>query len=217
MHYEFVETPSTENDSHEGTYRIRATQDIPAQGVKKGDLGGWVSKEATMDEDCWVFDDAVLGNHAMLLRASSLHNEAKVLDNVVVTNKCSLHGRATATDNVRVENDSHIKHNSTLSQHAIVRNSSLVSGFARISGHAQVDESSRVDGYSRVSDNAVVFNDSEVLGRSEIGGNAWVSDTTVVHAVLQGDDIKASRPLNLQHYNYVHGITGRRDEYILTP
>ena len=41
-------------------YQIRATRDIKRFGVKKGDLGGWISARKRLDQDgdAWVSGDA---------------------------------------------------------------------------------------------------------------------------------------------------------------
>lgn len=38
-------------------YRIIAARDLPC-GVKKGDLGGWVSDNARVSDNAWVYGDA---------------------------------------------------------------------------------------------------------------------------------------------------------------
>ena len=39
-------------------FRIEATVDIEARGVKKGDKGGFVKKESNLSGDAWVFGNA---------------------------------------------------------------------------------------------------------------------------------------------------------------
>ena len=59
---------TTTNSLGETLYRIEATVDIPARGVKKGDRGGFVSSETVngkprISGDAWVSDNAqVFGN-----------------------------------------------------------------------------------------------------------------------------------------------------------
>lgn len=54
-HYEFTE--EVKNDIF---YRIRSLVDIPEYGVKAGDIGGWMTKDSELGENCWVFDDAMV-------------------------------------------------------------------------------------------------------------------------------------------------------------
>lgn len=54
-HYEFTE--EVKNDTF---YRIRSLIDIPEHEVKAGDIGGWMTKDSELGENCWVFDDAMV-------------------------------------------------------------------------------------------------------------------------------------------------------------
>lgn len=45
-------------------HQIRATEDIPARGIRKGDLGGWVESEILSSGDAWVSGDAEVSGNA---------------------------------------------------------------------------------------------------------------------------------------------------------
>ena len=45
-------------------YRIQATENIPSRYVDKGDLGGFIEKEANLSGDAWVYGDARVSGNA---------------------------------------------------------------------------------------------------------------------------------------------------------
>lgn len=60
MKYEFVEDDTRKLTSGMALHRICATRDIPAHGVKAGDLGGYIEKRSNLSEesDAWVCENA---------------------------------------------------------------------------------------------------------------------------------------------------------------
>lgn len=189
-HYKFVNKKS-HPDFGDNTYRIVATRDIPSVGVKKGDIGGWVSTSATLGEDCWVFDDAVLCDYAQVLNHSVLRHEALVCDKSVVTDNSSVIDEATVYHSGRVENWSEIKLYASVRGNAVVSNGSTMSGYANVSHFAQVLDSSTVTGYSKVRDNAVIAG-ATIDGNSIISNNAWVHNMFVINTKVDGDRVMTS-------------------------
>ena len=66
-------------------YRIRATEDIPRHGVRKGDLGGYVSSthlpsgSARVFGDAWVFGDAQVSGDAWVSGNARVSGNAEIL------------------------------------------------------------------------------------------------------------------------------------------
>lgn len=67
-----------------GVYRIRATQNIQLQGVSYGDLGGWVSTDAVLTGESWVFPGAIVAGNAMVGHGSTVREGATVRGNAVL-------------------------------------------------------------------------------------------------------------------------------------
>ena len=63
-------------------YRIRALTNV-CDGVKKGDLGGYVEKESNLSHEgrCWIFDDAKVYDDAEIIDNAKVYNNAQVYDN----------------------------------------------------------------------------------------------------------------------------------------
>lgn len=59
-------------------YRIEATEDIPSQKVKKGDLGGFVESADNLDENAWVSGEARVYGAAQVSGEAWVYGEAQV-------------------------------------------------------------------------------------------------------------------------------------------
>ena len=76
-------------------FRIEATVDIEARGIKKGEKGGFVEKEENLSGNAWVYDDAeVRGN-------------ARVSGNAGVSGNAQVSGDARVSGNAWVSGDKH--------------------------------------------------------------------------------------------------------------
>lgn len=133
---------------HYTFYRIRALKDIPAHNVKKGDLGGWVEHKRNLSQfgDCWIADEARVGDEAMVRADALVSHQASVLGKSYVQDDSRVLHRATVVntridDSVRVEGESHV-YDSNLREHLIVteqariENSHISAEDSLISGNA---------------------------------------------------------------------------------
>ena len=121
-------------------HRIRALVDIARYGVKAGDLGGWIEKEANLDQegDAWVYDDARVFGDAWVYGEALVYGEARLSDNARVFDNAWVYGEARVYDNA------------------------WVYGEARVYGNAWVY------GDARLSDNARVFGEALVYGEAQL-------------------------------------------------
>ena len=89
-------------------HRIKALKDF--NGVKKGDLGGFVEKESNLaqDGDCWVYDDAAVYDNAEIYGNAKVFNNAeiggyaRVYDEASVCDNAAVYGKAVICDNADV-------------------------------------------------------------------------------------------------------------------
>jgi len=79
------------NWANKRQYLIQATRDIPYQGVKKGDLGGYIDSMTakhdgryilTLSNDAWVFPNVLLCNSSLRERASA-SGELVITDSLI--------------------------------------------------------------------------------------------------------------------------------------
>ena len=95
-------------------HRIRAVTDLPRQGVRAGDVGGWVESTDNLSGDAWVSGDA------------RVYGDARVSGNALVSDNAWVSGDALVYGDARVSGD------------AWVYGNARVSGNALVSGDAQV-------------------------------------------------------------------------------
>ena len=118
-------------------YRIKALKSFGI--VKKGDIGGFISKEANLSHggNAWVFDDAwVFG-------------DAWVFDDAWVFGNAKVFGDARISGNARISGDAKVFGD------ARVFSNAKVFGDARVFGNANVSGNARVFGNARVTQNPV--------------------------------------------------------------
>lgn len=152
-------------------YRIIALNEImlkykgyPYNKVLEGDKGGYVESEANLSHEgsCWILDDA------------------KVLDNAVVSGDAVVEHKARVFGNARVED------NATISGRAKVYGKAEIRGFSNISGKASVSGWSVILRYSNISDNATVRCKGAYLYDIHICDNALIqhiADYFSIHGV----------------------------------
>lgn len=100
-HFEF--TDETITISHYYTlHRIRATRDIPAQCVKKGDLGGFVESYDNLSDDAWVYGDACVFEDARVCDSACVFDTARVFD------KAYVYGDANVYNNARIGGNAYV-------------------------------------------------------------------------------------------------------------
>lgn len=80
--YEFT-GETIEHDGHI-LNRIRALIDF--DGVKKGDIGGWIESEHNLSHNgnSWVYDDAKVYEHAQVFHDAKVYYRAKIYGNAEV-------------------------------------------------------------------------------------------------------------------------------------
>lgn len=153
-------------------FRIRATRDIPARFVSKGDVGGWVSSthtdsgEPRIADNAWIADDA------------EVYGNARITGSARVYGNCRVYGSAQVTDNARVYGAAEVFGNAHVTEQARVYGQSQVSGHATIAGHARVTGYSGVMGHARVHEQCTVES-ATIYGNATVGGFADIYSTTV--------------------------------------
>lgn len=131
-------------------YRIRALIDIKEQGVKKGDLGGWVETEENLSHDgaAWV------GGLAVVCDAAQVCDGALVSDSALVYDAARVSGSAQVCGGAQVSGAAVVCETARVSGAALVSGSAVVGGSARVGGAAVVSGLALVSGSARVSSSA---------------------------------------------------------------
>jgi carbonic anhydrase/acetyltransferase-like protein (isoleucine patch superfamily) len=154
-------------------FRIEALIDIPAIGVRKGDKGGWVEKEANLSQvsgDAWVSGNAWV------------YGDARVYGNAWVSGNAWVYGDARVYGNAWVYGNARVYGNAWVSGDAWVSGNAWVYGDARVYGNAWVSGNARVYGNAWVYGNARVSGDAQVYGNAQVCGDAWVYGDVICQA-----------------------------------
>lgn len=150
-------------------YRIRAVEDIPARGVRKGDLGGFVESVGNLSGNAWVYGEAQVSGDARVL------NNAQVYGNALVSGDAWVYGNAWVSGGAQVYGNARVYGNAQVSDGARVSDYAQVYGNAQVSGYVWVYGGAQVYGGARVYNDARVYGNARVYGDARVSGNAWVS------------------------------------------
>ena len=151
-------------------HRIKALKDFG--DIKKGDLGGFIEKEANLSQnkDCWV------GGNAKVFDNAWIYNNAMVFHNAQVF------GFANVYDNAKVYGNAHVFDHACISGEAKVCEEAKVCGKACVRNNAEVFDKAKINGKAEVFDKAQVYGNAEVWQYAKVYGNAHVFD----HAWISG-------------------------------
>ncbi len=150
--YEY--TGETQEVSGVILHRIRAVRNF--EGVKLGDIGGWIEKERNLshNDNAWVGDDARVGGNARIYGDARVYGNAWVYGNTWVYGSARVYGNAWVGDDARV------------------------GGNTWVYGDARVGDDARVDGSARIYGSAWVYGDARVGGNAQIALNADIHTTS---------------------------------------
>ena len=137
-----AESPSFEifGEPRGGLHRIRAVRDIPDQGVRKGDLGGWVSSKYLNDGTLRISGEAWVAGDAIVKENARVEGNACVKDNAVVAGS------------VRV------------SRCAVVEKGAMIWGTIEVTDWARVGGSARIMGEGRIYRDAYIDTNAHIWG-----------------------------------------------------
>lgn len=168
-------------------YRIEAIKDFG--DVKAGDLGGFVESELNLDDegDCWIYDDAIVCNCAIVKDNAKVYNKAKIMDYARAVNESKIYGHAKLLDGAFVAEHAQV-YGHALIELACVMGNAHVCGYAHCFGCANVFDDAEVYGNSVVTKNAVVS------GEAIICGNSYIARCTITGAAkIKDKEIKNSK------------------------
>lgn len=169
-------------------YRIQALRDIRSIGVKKGDIGGYVSNANILSQegDCWIGSNAKVVGHVMVEGNAYITGNAIVYcrfskSSITIKDKCFITGNAEIVNFDKGTDSSDyglymmFEGNVTVNEYARVKNLTKASGYVRISNHAYVENASLIEGYSQILEYA------HIKGGVQIMGNSLISDKCIIH------------------------------------
>jgi len=86
-------------------YQIKALKDFG--DVKKGDLGGYIEKEANLSQqgNCWVYDEATILRDAILLDDAVMRDYAIITDSVMLSDNVVMMGLTLLGWDIKMSGD----------------------------------------------------------------------------------------------------------------
>lgn len=137
-------------------YRIKALRSF--NGVKAGDLGGWVESEANLSQsgNAWVNDNAMVYGDAVICKNAQVCDNAQVFEDAEVCDDAKVYGKALVYDEAKIY------------------------GSAEVFGSAQVYERAEIYDDAKVYDNAMVHDSAQVFGNAHVYGNASILGVAMI-------------------------------------
>ena len=108
MNKKFKLTDITSHIFGRKVYQIEALRDF--SDVRKGELGGWVEKEANLSQidDCWVYGDGAILQDAKVSGDAIVSESARVFETAEVFGKARVHGNAWVFQDAVIHGDADI-------------------------------------------------------------------------------------------------------------
>lgn len=152
-------------------YRIEALVDFHTIvcPIKAGTKGGFVQSEENLsqDDNCWVFDDAIVCENA------------RVYGNAIVFKNAKVYGNAMVFDDALIGDDAVVFGNAKVYDKAQLYTNTMVYCNAKIYGKSHLDGSACVRTNAKVY-NATIYDEATIEGNAEIYGWAVVGGSACV-------------------------------------
>lgn len=205
--YEFTD----EILNHKGftLHRIRRLSD--------GKIGGWIEKEENLSQEgnCWVDNDAMVYDNAIVSENARIENYAEVYDNAKISNNARIinhaliygsahiyenamilgdskiyqnakvYGNANIHGKVRIYGDAEIYDNADISQNSIVCGNIKIYNNARIWGKTIISDEAQIFGKANIFDDARVIQHAKVYGNAKVYGQASISDYAQIYDMAE--------------------------------
>lgn len=145
-------------------HRIIATRDF--SNVKKGDVGGFIEKEANLSHkgDAWVYDDAKVFNNAVVKENATIHHDADVCGNAVITDNATVKNHAKVTGNACLMGSASVMQYSFVCGNAIITDNSVITGSAILRGDIRCYDNICVSDYCNLSGNITLKGKCHIHG-----------------------------------------------------
>lgn len=163
-------------------HRIKALKDIPRYNIKAGDYGGWIESEFNLSHegDCWLADDAIIRDNAMIINSVYACNYAVIADH------------ARAIDNAHISGHAYMRDYSHVSGNVMIKD------YVKICGTAVILDDVHMFDHASANDNAGIWGDTYLFGDACAHGNAAIPqgsyNTKILTISLEQINITAIYP-----------------------
>ena len=161
--------------------------------VKIGDKGGFIESENNLSQEgtCWVYNNAKVLEQAVVSGDACIYDNAVVRGNALVYNNADVTLRASVSGNTKIYGNACISGNAIINGEAQVFDNANIRGYAiirdnaKVYGYAEIAGNSNITDYVEIYDNAVIKNWSRIYGKSKVSnhavvfGNAQIRDAII--------------------------------------
>ena len=195
-------------------YRIKACRDIPKRGVRKGDIGGYVTDKMTLSHegDCWIGGNAIV--HGAAVTGNALVSGNAIVYAGTKTTSQTIHGYSPL-----IASQAREKHFSlariTIEDEAVIAEKARITAFdvpisyinpVKIRGNAYVGGTARLYSPALLEKNAAVYGESVIGIRTKIMDSAEIwGDAIIGQEVTIGGLTKVSGHASIRNNSMVFG------------
>ena len=156
--------------------------------VKIGDKGGFIESENNLSQEgtCWVYNNAKVLEQAVVSGDACIYDNAVVCGNALVYDNAEVAGRAIVRSNTKIYGNASISGHAIISgeaqvfDYAYVKEDARIRDNAKVYGYAEIYGNSSISGYAEIYDNAEIRGRSCIYGKSKVSGYAVVSGEAVI-------------------------------------
>lgn len=198
-------TTHTVKKHNKKLFQIKALRDF--SNVKKGDLGGYIEKEANLSHsgDCWVYQWACIRDNAKLSNDAKISGVVEMSGNAKVLNNATMLDWATITDNAVMLNSSTMseyataKDNALMKDYTVLTGCATLGGFAKMLGMAKMLGRAKATGRATISERAIAKGKARLKGFATLSGKAKLSGKAIMgHHSLMFGKAKSTKPLYIK-------------------
>ena len=213
-----VEARNPETGRYAKVQLLRVVATETFSDVKAGTLGGLIQDESNLSQegDCWIYDEAMVydgavvegnaqvRNSAIVRDNSKVDGEAQVLDSAIIEKDSDVTDNAKVCYKAKVTDYSFIKDNAKVYGKAEIRNHSVIKDNAEVLDTVKIDNSTiednahinggRVIEYSTVKDNSVITN--SYISISKINDDTIIYNSTCKTLITKGKVFMSDSDIN---------------------
>lgn len=160
--------------------------------VKIGDKGGFIESENNLSQEgtCWVYNNAKVLEQAVVSGDACIYDNAVVCGNALVYDNAEVAGRAVVRGNAKVYGNACISENVIITgeaqvfENADIKEDAIIRGNAKVYGYAEIYGNSHITDYVEIY-NAIIRDMSYICGKSKVSnyvvvsGNANIKDAII--------------------------------------
>ena len=185
-------------------HRIRALKDF--DGVKKGDVGGFVESEWNLSQygNCWIYDDAMCMDNATVKGNAKMYDNAVICSRGGILDNVKMYGKSVICDDGIAKGNSMMFGNSRIKDNAMLLEDSMMFDNSELRNH------SRAYGNSKLYDNSVMCDESLMFGDGMLCGTMGLRMSVIM---TDRNTVKSKKDKSYETITLPHKEEPKRKNY----